>query len=72
MTQELFAGLREQNATSRAVDETAAHFDFERLDRVTDGALREVQFFGRARKALASSQGGEGSELPAVERAVHE
>ena len=70
--QKLFASLREQHPTPRAIHESATHLRLECFDGVADRALREEKFLRCTRKALAACKRGKGGQLSAVERAIHQ
>jgi hypothetical protein len=72
LRQQLAAGVCEVYALALAVEKLAAEVGFERLDRVADGALRQVQLTAGLREAAAAGEADEGAELTCVDGVVHE
>ena len=70
--QKLFARLRERNLFAQPVQKPTADIALERLHRVADGGLREMQLTRRLRKAGGARQRGERAKLPAVQGRRHQ
>ena len=71
MLQKLFARLREDNFLAQPVQKATARFRFQRLHRVADARLREVQLARRLRETARAGEHAERPKLSAVERRAH-
>ena len=69
--QQLLARLCEYYLFAHPVQKATARILFQRLHRVADRRLRQVQFPGCQRKTPRLRQGGERPQLFAVKRLVH-
>jgi len=65
--EQLFSGLRQENLLAQPVKKTTTHGLLQRLDRVADGRLREVQLARGRRETADARQANERDKLPRVE-----
>ena len=65
--EQLLPGLRQQNLLAQPVKKTTTHGLLQRLDRVADGGLREMQLPRRRGETANARKANEGDQLPRVE-----